>query len=254
MPHERSTTASARAFESSVLAEVLEERGHVHPVVDGRRGSGPGGPPPGLDPRARSRATPEPRSGDPPVQGARRPCRPILIPPHRVETTRTSRIVTSVAVAVATASVLAGARSRIDAPPRPHATVVTTTAPMPSPTTVRATTARRRAEASPASRGRRKSSRIVERTSTPGRTVTTRPVAVGAEREQALQACLALAAANHSLVVAANETWFQQQLRGLSGRRVAATQYKALQIEEAQAQTEIAAQYSIDQSNCYLEH
>ena len=46
-------------------------------------------------------------------------------------------------------------------------------------------------------------------------------------------------------VIAANEVWYQQQLR-------AGPQSKELQIEEAQALLEIDAQYTIDKSNCYL--
>jgi len=62
-----------------------------------------------------------------------------------------------------------------------------------------------------------------------------------------------VAAANHYRVVAANETWLQQQLRALAARHMlAGPRYKALQIEEAQAQAEIAAQYAIDRTNCYL--
>ena len=88
----------------------------------------------------------------------------------------------------------------------------------------------------------------------PPATSTSSPALPEAERGQALKACLALAAARHYQVVAANQTWYVQQLRGLAARRMLASpQYKALLIEEAQAQTEIDAQYTIDRSNCYLE-
>ena len=89
-------------------------------------------------------------------------------------------------------------------------------------------------------------------------TTTTRPsttttTAIPARPRQSLAACLALAAANHYQVVAANEIWFRNQLHALAVRhRLAGPQANALRIEEGQAQTEIAAQYAIDRSNCYL--
>lgn len=76
-------------------------------------------------------------------------------------------------------------------------------------------------------------------------TTTTRRAQPAVTRRQALEACLALAAANHYEVIAANEVWYQQQLG-------AGAQFKELQIEEAQALLEIDAQYTIDKSNCYL--
>jgi hypothetical protein len=83
----------------------------------------------------------------------------------------------------------------------------------------------------------------------PPPTTTSNPVPHRPDRAT----CLALADANHYAVVAANETWLQQQLHALAARHVlAGPQYKALQIEEAQAQAEISAQYAIDRTNCYL--
>ena len=79
------------------------------------------------------------------------------------------------------------------------------------------------------------------------------PAQAAAIRAHALEVCLELAAANNYRVIAANQAWFQQQLRGISPRPVlAARQRNALEIEQAQARLEIEAQYAIDESNCYL--
>jgi hypothetical protein len=84
-------------------------------------------------------------------------------------------------------------------------------------------------------------------------TVPSNAARVAALRTLALQACLELAAVNNSRVVAANNTWYQQQLSVLTARRMLASgRHQALQIEENQAQLEIEAQYAIDESNCYL--
>ena len=87
---------------------------------------------------------------------------------------------------------------------------------------------------------------------TPGTTTTTRPQ-LAATRRQTLGTCLALASGNHYEVIAANEVWFQQQLRFIAAHPMpAGPQFEGLQIEEAQALLEIDAQYTIDKSNCYL--
>jgi hypothetical protein len=84
-------------------------------------------------------------------------------------------------------------------------------------------------------------------------TTTTRPAQPAVTRRQSREACLALAAANHYEVIAANEVWYQQQLDFLAPHRALAdSQFKELQIEEAQALLEIDAQYTIDKSNCYI--
>jgi hypothetical protein len=84
-------------------------------------------------------------------------------------------------------------------------------------------------------------------------TTTAAPAQSAATRREALEACLALAAANHYEVIAANEMWYQQQLGFLTAHRMLASpQYAEPQIEEPHALVEIDAQYAIDQSNCYL--
>ena len=92
--------------------------------------------------------------------------------------------------------------------------------------------------------------------STPPRTSTTTTTTVAtvrAEPHPSREACLALAAANHYQVVAANDAWLRRRLHDLAARQLlAGPQAEALEIEEAQAQTEIDAQYAIDRSNCYL--
>ena len=84
-------------------------------------------------------------------------------------------------------------------------------------------------------------------------TATPNPAQVAAVLTQALKACLVLAAVDNARVVAANNTWYQTQLSGLTARHMLASGlYKALQIEQAQTQTLIQAQSTIDVSNCYL--
>jgi len=83
--------------------------------------------------------------------------------------------------------------------------------------------------------------------------VTSNAAQIAALRTVALQACLELAAVNNARVIAANSTWYQQQLSALTAHRMLRSgQDKALQIEENLAQLEIQAQYTIDTSNCYL--
>jgi len=84
-------------------------------------------------------------------------------------------------------------------------------------------------------------------------TATSNAARVAALRTLALQACLELAAVNNARVVAANNTWYQQQLSYLSAHHLLASGHdKALQLQENLAQLEIQAQYTIDGSNCYL--
>jgi hypothetical protein len=144
-------------------------------------------------------------------------------------------------VAVLTAG---GIRARRATPRPPKAAVLTTATPRSAPTVpstsrIAPTTSTTRAVAT-ITRPRPKA---------PPPTTTSNPAAHRPDRAT----CLAVAAANHYRVVVGNETWLQQQLRALAARHMlAGPQYQALQIEEAQAQTEIAAQYEIDRSNCYL--
>ena len=88
----------------------------------------------------------------------------------------------------------------------------------------------------------------------PSTTTATLAVAqTAAERKETLDTCLGLADLNHLRVVAANQQWYEQQLRALAAHHlVPSTRYRVLQIEQAQTQQEIDAQYAIDKSNCYL--
>jgi hypothetical protein len=89
--------------------------------------------------------------------------------------------------------------------------------------------------------------------STPPTSTTTTVAMVAAEPRPSRETCLALAAVNHYRVVAANDAWLRRQLHDLAARNLlSGPQAGALQIEEAQARTEIEAQYAIDRSNCYL--
>jgi hypothetical protein len=60
---------------------------------------------------------------------------------------------------------------------------------------------------------------------------------------------------NHYQVVAANAAWLNEQLRALTAHHLLASpQHRALLLEEQQALDEIDAQYTIDRSNCYIDH
>src|SRR5262249_4227633 len=84
-------------------------------------------------------------------------------------------------------------------------------------------------------------------------TTTSNPAQRAAARAQALSACLQLASANHDLVVAANQAWYQPLLRRLTRlHKLGSPKFRRLQLEEKQAQTEIQAQHAIDEANCYL--
>jgi hypothetical protein len=173
------------------------------------------------------------------------------------------RSVCSAAVAVATLAVvgMAGIPARMstlkspaaDAAPTTVApttaatsSTTTTTAPATTTTTIVPTTTTMVMTTTTVGRRRVASSTV------PTVAIPT-PAQAAAIRAHALEVCLELAAANNYRVIAANQAWFQQQLRGISPRPVlGARQRNALEIEQAQARLEIEAQYAIDESNCYL--
>ena len=133
-----------------------------------------------------------------------------------------------------------------------HASTATAASPLPPSTGVSPTVP-------PSSAPRSTTTTTVAVTSTvpprkPAPTTTTLGVTtVATEPEQTRETCLDLAVLHHLQVVAANQAWYQQQLQTLSARHlVPSPQFRALQIEQAQTQNEIEAQYAIDRSNCYL--
>jgi hypothetical protein len=71
----------------------------------------------------------------------------------------------------------------------------------------------------------------------------------------ALRTCLESAASNNLRVVTANNAWFQLQLHGLptAGKRAVVLR-NTLLVSEQQTRDLIAAQYTIDQSNCYIKY
>jgi len=183
-------------------------------------------------------------------------------------------IITAVAVAAVTAMIIAagGARSgttRAAAPVDARAVVRTTTTQLPTTTRARVTTAqahratssgpaaapttaRVHSPARPHARAE-KAGAVRPIAKLPKKTAPPSPAQLAAWRTQLLKNCLDLSRANHDAVVAANGTWYRQQLNGLKGHGPkVARQGQALQLEEQQAQLEIGAQYSIDVSNCYL--
>jgi len=153
----------------------------------------------------------------------------------------------AVAAVVTVAVLIAGGirvRSATSAPRQ--AAMLTTTTPRSAPTVASTTTVTRPRETS--------TTRAVATVTRP-RPETAPPTttSIPAEHRPDRATCLALADANHYRVVAGNETWLRQQLRALAARHVlGGPQFQALQIQEAQAQTEISAQYEIDRTNCYL--
>jgi len=158
----------------------------------------------------------------------------------------------AVAAVVTVAVLIAGGirvRSATSAPRQAMLTTTattTTTTPRSAPTVASTTTVTRPRETS-TTRAVATVTRPRPETAPP--TTTSSP----AEHRPDRATCLALADANHYRVVAGNETWLRQQLRALAARHVlGGPQYQALQIQEAQAQTEISAQYEIDRTNCYL--
>ena len=173
-----------------------------------------------------------------------------------------TKVATSVAVGFLTIAIVPaiGVSARIAMAHGPKSAAPTTIASTPSPARApTTTTTQHRATVSTPRRGTAtstvaKSGAVTKpRPRTVRTTTTSSPAQLAAARRQALEVCLQLAAADNFQVIAANEAWFGQQLRGLSARRaLAARQYAALQIEESQAQTEIQAQHSIDDANCYL--
>jgi hypothetical protein len=85
-------------------------------------------------------------------------------------------------------------------------------------------------------------------------TTTTEPAPPVVTPAETRGTCLALATVNHYRVVSANATWLNQQLETLTAQHLLSSpQHQALLIEESQALSEIDAQYTIDQSNCYLD-
>jgi hypothetical protein len=147
------------------------------------------------------------------------------------------------------AAVVAADRARV-APPRPRPAVLVTAATAAPPRPVTTTTVRRTARA--ATSTTRPTTSTSRSTSTT--TTTTTSTTSTTRHEQTRQGCLALAAVNHYSVVAANAAWFRQQLHTLTRQHLLdAPQHQALLLEEQQALSEIDAQYSIDQSNCYLD-
>jgi hypothetical protein len=74
-------------------------------------------------------------------------------------------------------------------------------------------------------------------------------------RAKALEACLTLARANNSRVVAANAVWYRQQLHALGAHaKPSNARYVELVANEDETQIAMSAQYSIDVSNCYLKN
>ena len=89
----------------------------------------------------------------------------------------------------------------------------------------------------------------------PTTTTTPSPAQRAAKRALLLQACLELASSNNFRVEAANAAWYQRQMHRITatGKRAVALR-NVLLVDEHQTQDLIDAQYTIDQSNCYIKY
>ena len=74
-------------------------------------------------------------------------------------------------------------------------------------------------------------------------------------RTLALQNCLELASSNNMRTIAANRTWYLQQLALAAHKKKGAKAlHDALVIDETGTQTLMNAEYTIDDSNCYIRY
>ena len=86
-------------------------------------------------------------------------------------------------------------------------------------------------------------------------TTTSNLMEVTVLRERALEMCLEQASANKYRSVAANSAWYAQQLRLIAARgKNAKGLYQVLLDQENQTRDLIGAQFTIDESNCYLKY
>ena len=80
-------------------------------------------------------------------------------------------------------------------------------------------------------------------------------VEVAALRERALQLCLEQASAYKFRSIAANNAWYEEQLRRIAARgKKASGLYQVLLGQEHQTRSLIDAQLTIDESNCYISY
>ena len=170
----------------------------------------------------------------------------------------TSAAIAAIAVMIIVAGGIHSGHAPASAPRASSAAVVTTTTRRAATTTITTTTA------STTTVAPRRATPTTQHPSTkpnhharppaaPHRPGPPNPALVATLRAQALKNCLVLAATNNYRTIAANNTWYQNQLHLLASHpKKAAKQAKVLQIEQQQTQTEIQAEYTIDVSNCYL--
>ena len=86
-------------------------------------------------------------------------------------------------------------------------------------------------------------------------TTTSNLVEVAALRERALQLCLEQASAYKFRSIAANNAWYEEQLRRIAARgKKASGLYQVLLGQEHQTRSLIDAQLTIDESNCYISY
>jgi hypothetical protein len=124
----------------------------------------------------------------------------------------------------------------------------TTTAPASSTTRPAVTVAKRHraAQAKQAHSAKVLAKKVVAKKPTPEQ--------IALLRTLALQSCLELASSNNVRVIAANRTWFVQQLALAKHEKHAAALHDALVSNETETRTLIDAQYTIDDSNCYIRY
>ena len=86
-------------------------------------------------------------------------------------------------------------------------------------------------------------------------TTTSNVLEVAVVRQRALQTCLEQASANKFRTIAANNAWYQQQLRRIATRgKKAPALLQVLLAQQNQTRDLIDAQLTIDESNCYIKY
>jgi hypothetical protein len=155
--------------------------------------------------------------------------------------------------------------ARIASHARPATSALVTTTRAPTTTTAapstsaHATTTRPRVVTPHQPPGSTKAKRGIGQPKTtvhkPRPTITLSPTQLAALRELALKTCLVSAATSNLRVVAANNAWYQRQVAALAAhKKTFSARYAALVIEESSTKDLIDAQYTIDESNCYIKY
>ena len=159
------------------------------------------------------------------------------------------RVITAATVAVALVVLGHGHTVGTHTAARTPAPTAPATTPHPSSTTSPSTTTAHH----PATG---KAAALTKTTVHPAVTTTTsNALEVAVVRQRALQTCLEQASANKFRTIAANNAWYQQQVRRIATRgQKAGALLQVLLAQESQTRDLIDAQLTIDESNCYIKY